>query len=332
MLRQPDASLITAVPRWPDIALAAILVSVVSTQAAQAQAFETPKHGDGTTESVTVTAPRPATEAVIKDFVKSYAQPSAALGKLAKWRSGICPTATGLPPQYNTFVTQRIKEVAALVGAPINSHESCKINIDVVFTLKPQELLNNIRERHPILLGYHDTSQSQKIATVSHPMQAWYTTQTEDLSGIRNVDFQQNNSGVEMNMSDLGYPGQTLFLANAREERIEGSRIGDRLRTEFYHVVLVADLNHLAGYELGALADYITWLALAQTQSRDACNEASSITNLLASSCAADSRPNALSQFDLAYLRSLYATNAADSLYSQQSTIEFKMAKELSPH
>ncbi len=219
----------------------------------------------------------------------------------------------------------------------MDSRESCKINIDVVFTLKPQELLNNIRERHPVLLGYHDTSQRQKIATVSRPMQAWYTTQTEDLSGIRNVDFPQNNSGVEMNMSDpgsagLGYTGQTVFLPSALEERIEGSRIGDRLRTEFYHVVIVADLNHLAGYELGALADYITWLALAQTQSRDACNEVSSITNLLASPCAASNKTNSLSQFDLAYLRSLYATNAAESLNSQQATIEFKMAKELNPH
>jgi hypothetical protein len=163
-------------------------------------------------------------------------------------------------------------------------------------------------------------------------MQAWYTTQTEDLSGIRNIDYQQNISGVEMNMTDLGFPGQTVFFPNAREERIDGSRIGDGLRTDFYHVVIVADLNHLVGYEMGALADYVTWLALAQMQSADSCSEVSSITNLLSSSCAASNKTNSLSQFDLAYLRSLYATHASDSLSSQQSTIEFKMAQELNSH
>jgi len=331
MLRQRYASLIRVVPRWPDIALAAIVVGVVSTQAAQAQTTG-PNQSRSPTESVTVTAPRQVPEATINEFVKTYAQPSAALGKLAKWKNGICPGVVGLPSQYNAFVTQRIKEVAALVEAPINSREACKINIDVVFTLKPQELLNNIRERHPILLGYHDTSQSQRIATVIHPIQAWYTTQTEDLNGIRNVDYQQNNQGVEMNLGPIGYDGQTVFLPSAREERIDGSRFGDGLRTDFFHVVIVADLNHLAGYQMGALADYITWLALAQTQSSDACNEVSSITNLLASSCAAANKTNSLSQFDLAFLRSLYATHASDSLSSQQSTIEFKMAQELNGH
>ena len=332
MVGEPKAPSARAVLRWANFLVIAVVLSTAVTKDAQGQAAGIATHRDAPTESVTITAPRQVPEATINEFVKTYAQPSAAIGKLAKWRNGICPATAGLPPQYNAFVTQRIREVAALVEAPINSREACTINIDVVFTLKPQELLNNIRERHPILLGYRDTSQSQKIATVSHPMQAWYTTQTEDLSGIRNVDYQQNNSSVEMNGTDLGFPGQTVFFPNAREERIDGSRIGDGLRTDFFHVVIVADLNHLAGYEMGALADYITWLALAQTQSGDGCNEVSSITNLLSSSCAAGDKTNALSQFDLAYLRSLYATHASDSLSSQQSTIEFKMAQELNSH
>ena len=102
MVRQPEASPIRAVPRWPDVVLAAILVGVVPTQPAQAQTTETPNHSGSPTENVTVTAPRPATEAIIKDFVKTYAQPSAALGKLAKWKYGICPATAGLPAQYNT--------------------------------------------------------------------------------------------------------------------------------------------------------------------------------------------------------------------------------------
>ena len=91
----------------------------------------------------------------------------------------------------------------------------CRINIDVVFTLKPQELLNSIRERHPVLLGYHDTSQKLKDCDGQViRIQAWYTTETEDLSGIRNVDYPQNNQGVEMNMSARWDTlGQTAFPA-----------------------------------------------------------------------------------------------------------------------
>lgn len=66
------------------------------------------------------------------------------------------------------------------------------------FTKSPQLHLDKIRKEHPTHLGWHDTSQAERIAAVSHPIHAWYGTQTEDFDGIRNLDYEQNIRGVSM--------------------------------------------------------------------------------------------------------------------------------------
>jgi hypothetical protein len=127
------------------------------------------------TEHVTVTGTR--SRAVLQDFVQSLASPGRITGKLARWEDGVCPVTVGLKPQYADFISRRIKDVAAQVGAPVNARPSCKPNIEIVFTTKPQALADRMRREDQLYLGYHDnSSQADALATVRHPIQAWYTT------------------------------------------------------------------------------------------------------------------------------------------------------------
>src|SRR4051812_4871994 len=85
------------------------------------------------TESVTVTGER-AREEQIQGFVQSRAAPSVRLGKVARWELGICPAVAGLKPELIRFVVQRLKDIAAKVGAPVNPSTSCRTNVEIVFT------------------------------------------------------------------------------------------------------------------------------------------------------------------------------------------------------
>ncbi|HEV2224670.1 MAG TPA: hypothetical protein VGR84_16890 [Candidatus Acidoferrales bacterium] len=68
------------------------------------------------------------------------------------------------------------------MGAPVSDMKSCTPNIEIVFTTAPQVLLDGIRKDDPDYLGYATTSdQRDALATVSRPVQAWYTTETIDL-------------------------------------------------------------------------------------------------------------------------------------------------------
>lgn len=286
-------------------------------------------------ESITVIATRPS-EAVIDHFIFSRAAPTRVTGKLARWKSGICPTTMGLGDKYAKYMTERIRNVAASVGAPVDSDASCKPNIEVIFTTAPQGLLDNVRKTQPVLLGYHDnSSEAEELAKVTRAIQSWYTTATDDLRGRPEVDSGASG-GMTMNIQPLAVPGGgvqgptgtiTLTLPHASAQTVTGSRLGDGLSTELYNVLIVAEPAKLVNYEIGTLADYVAMLALAEPASLETCEELPSISNLLVKDCAATTQH--LTDGDLAYLRALYKMGVADTLSMQRDAIRFQMEKTL---
>lgn len=283
------------------------------------------------TEKVIVTAHQAVPDTVLHDFIKSWGAPSQPVGNMARWRVGICPAVSGLPADYNKLVTERIRALAAQVGAPV-AEDGCRFNIDVAFTPKPQALMDEVRRHHEVLLGYHDAVNAAQIATVNRPIQAWYTTETEDLNGQRSINSKQRNQGVTL-FAPPGSPscktGCTIFLPSAREERVEYSRLGDQLRSDLFHVIVTVDLNRIAGFEIGALADHIAVLALAASRASDDCLEPPSITNQMLAVCPAEKKPDSATPYDIAYLSALYHVNAAFTLSEQQSAIQYQMRKTL---
>lgn len=284
---------------------------------------------EGANQGVAVTAPR--SREAIENFVAAFATPTHMTGKIARWESGICPLTVGQQPAVTKFVTQRIKEVAALVGVPVDASPSCAPNIDIVFTKIPQELLDNIRKHQPDYLGYATSAaEMEKLATVTRPLQAWYATQTKDRQGLSRIDkAMRNGEGAPMScFTCVGRGGPTEYLPDANYLAVTGDRISDGVRSAFYHVVIVADINRLSGYEAGPLADYIAMLALTQLNSLDTCQSLPSVENMLAKGC--ESKTGALTANDIAYLRGLYKMSPDRiSLISQKSDIADRMNQSL---
>lgn len=279
-------------------------------------------------EDVTVTGTR--SREVLRGFVQSFAAPTRLTGKMARWQTGICPIVVGLKPQFTAFIARRLKDVAAKAGAPVNSSASCKPNIQIVFTTTPQALLDRVRDKQPYLLGYYDnTPQRDRLATVTRPIQAWYTTATQDLNGKVEVDSGKTiGEGLEIWLPCSITPGICLVhLPNARAVAVTGSRLGDGVRSNLFHVIIAADPGKLVDYEMGALADYIAMLALTQITSLDTCQQLPSIVNMLAQGC--ERKANALTQNDLAYLHGLYKAAPDMTLNTQQDQMAFSMEQEL---
>ncbi len=152
-------------------------------------------------ESVTVTGTR-ASEQAVKGFVAANTAPTRMAGKITRWKDGICPKVIGLPKKFADFVAQHVRDVAKQVGAPVDASVTCKTNIDIVFTTKPQALLDNIRDHFPDSLGYQDTSaQVAAAAIVTRLIQSWYMTATEGLDGSRQVDS-RHSGGMEIEVYD----------------------------------------------------------------------------------------------------------------------------------
>jgi hypothetical protein len=288
-------------------------------------------------ESVTVTATKPS-EAAIASFVETRTAPTRMTGKMARWKTPICPQTLGLGDKFAKYLTQRIRDVAAAVGAPVSADPACKPNVEVVFTTTPQGLLDNIRKHEPVYLGYHDSAdQADILATVTHPIQAWYTTATEDMRGNPQVDggkaggltitFQPPPmaSGGGGIVPQAGF--QTLNLPYASARNVSGGRLGDGLASGFFNVLIVAEPAKLFDHEVGSLADYVAMLALSQPSSLDSCQEMASISNLLAPNCT--SAGEHITDGDLAYLRALYKMTDTATLGVQRGEMRYQMEKTL---
>jgi hypothetical protein len=140
-------------------------------------------------ENVTVEANRIAQEKGVHDFIAHSGKASQFLGKIARWRQPICPETQGFLEPVAELVTQRVREMAAKIGAPVDQKPLCKPNVLIYFTHEPQALLDElVAKRGDDMLGFHFISQTKALATVTHPIQAWYATGTRDADGRLNLD------------------------------------------------------------------------------------------------------------------------------------------------
>ena len=285
-------------------------------------------------DSVTVTG---AKEAAIAKFVETRAAATRFAGKIARWQARICPMTYGIPPNYAKFVTEKLKQVARDAGAKINVDPACKINIQIVFTTSPQALMDNIRKEHPVYLGYHDSAtQAEQMTTLKRPVHAFYTTQTADYRGQRQIDSTRPKDttvtlpGIAILAPDgsaISQPMVTMQMSGASTVSVSGTRfLGDGIQAEFNHIVIVVDTTKVTELEMGTLGDYIAMLALSQPERFDACQDLPSITNLMITpACEASTTVTAISQHDLAYLQGLYKMQIAGSLTVQKSQIRYQM-------
>jgi hypothetical protein len=303
-------------------AVSALLLAHVAAASAQAPAPP---------ESVTVTAIK--SRKIIDKFVAAFSIPTRLTGKIARWESGICPVTVGQPPALASLMTQRVKDLATSVGAPVSSVQGCTPNIEIVFTTTPQSLLDDVRDHRPDYLGYvENSSQREKLATVMRPIEAWYATETIDLNGRRQIDTAQPRLGGGVAMSNFTafkMPGSSaanrdpIYLPYATFARVTGDRINSGLRSGLNHVLIMIDSSKLVGRKFNPLVDYVAMLALTQLRSLDVCQELPSIVNMMAPNC--DQGVEAVTVTDLGYLRGLYKMDADKDLLWQRNEIANRM-------
>ena len=295
------------------------------------QAYTQGTHGSSQAQpAVTVTAPRPPTPEelagrAVPNFVVSHVTPSTVIGQLTRWRTGICPLTRGLTDAMNAFVTARILAVAEAVGAPHQTSPNCKANVEILFTLEPQQVLDALVKKDSQLLGFHYPQQQKSLATVNHPIQGWYVTSTRNYAGLEAIDEALPFSPVAD--GSVALQGKTMNAGKVPPGK-PGSRLTNLRTSQVVLALIVADAKKLDGMTIGSIADYLAMLTLSQARSSDACSQLPSIMDLMASGCGIDQKPDQMTAGDLAFLRALYAANLETPVEIESSNIENQMMRE----
>ena len=256
-------------------------------------------------EVVVVTGHRPKPETV-HEIVWKYVYARAGYGpkipQLTRWIDPVCPEVRNLSPAFATFITARIKAIAASVGAPVK--DGCRPNIEIIFTSQPQKIMNLVAEKDPRLLGYHFVHDTERAAKVTDPVQAWYVTAT--------------SNGTETYLDDPyhGTPGGAA-----------GSRLSHGLMSVFAHALILANTDILVGRPIGPVADYLAVLALSEAPASDDCTQLPSILDLMSPNCDDANRPESFTVADKAYLEGLYSMDDKQIGSLQRSNVSEHMIK-----
>ncbi|HXP67028.1 MAG TPA: hypothetical protein VN815_16240 [Steroidobacteraceae bacterium] len=225
---------------------------------------------------------------------------------LARWRGGkqsICAVTSGLDPGYSAFVTARLRALAAYVGAPVQQDPQCKANVQLVFTDKPKEKMDEVLKWATSTAFRNRYAGGTKHLIEykgDHAIQGWYLT-TNGGSAVVNTDVDL----VGINVWPLWPQITPNYLgSNAPGTRVgasSGSGIGIGV------VILIVDSTRVVGHAIGTIADYLSMLTLSVAQSPDHCDPLPSILDLESSSCGTRGKPTAMTAGDLAFLKALYS-------------------------
>lgn len=246
---------------------------------------------------------------------------------LARWRGGkqsICPLTVGLDPGNNAFVTARLRALAAYVGAPVESNPQCKTSVQILFTSKPKEGMDEVMRwataTDTFGIRYSGGKRDLLAYRSDHAIQGWYIT-TRDGSRVLNTDVALVGLDVlpvwpQVAQKYLGSDGLGARLGGS-----SGSGIG------IGTVILIVDTTKVVGYTIGTIADYLSMLTLSVVQSPDHCDPLPSILDSM-SSCGTGEKPTAITAGDLAFLKALYYSNTGLGPSLSRAAIQDNMTRQ----
>jgi len=233
----------------------------------------------------------------------NYVRAATALsnGMISRRAAKLCPVVAGAGREVNGYVLSRLREVSSEVGLRFDDRK-CYPNLLILFSREPQAMLVQARRRGKI-----------RYDTISLP---------------RIDRFKANASPVRW----LSYTGEVPAYGDVssgdtdtRAVRAPDSHILQPVASRLDYSLVVVDARKADGIEIGALADYLSLVALADIRPGARQPDQASILNLFSE----PGGPKRMTASDQAYLRGLYTLKFDRLGPDQIGALASAMATEL---
>lgn len=240
-------------------------------------------------EEVTVTA---SDRRTISEFVRDISEESRG-GRLARWNRKICPANIGLQRRYGEYLNERLAEIARDAGLKV-AKPGCKPDILIIVTPDVPAVLEELKRDSNGIFSERrwsdertSTGGSQSLASFmqsDRPVRWWHVSETVAADG------QPVGDNVRM--------------------RASGSRVRSTVREDFNAVIVIVDANKAQGVTYQALADYVAMVSLAQLNPNVDSTQVPTVLNIFRDVEAGKPTVAGLTDWDRAYLKSLYGIRA----------------------
>lgn len=218
---------------------------------------------------------------------------------LAMFQEKVCPGIMGMPVELAEVMVERIRYNAERVGLELAPEGDCRPNILVAFVQNGQATIKDLAKKKGYIFRYIPYAELKEMAADAGPVHAWVNTQIRSRQGDI---LQGDNEGdlTRIPVLNVAQSQSHIFLAT---------------RLDITNSVILLDLPAVNGLSAVQIADYVTMRVFART--RPVTGDAA-VSTILSLFDAGSARARELTDFDLAYLRSVYGgipnLNAASKL------------------
>jgi len=251
---------------------------------------------DDAVQEVTVTAQRLKLTKRVRKFVDQIAARENEEG-LPLWTQPVCPSVSGMNRQEGEFILQRVSEIARGAGVRL-AGEHCRPNLYILVNPQPEALLRAMEKRNrSFTFGYDlsfyppvPTPQSAVDQFIETPraVRVWYNSAERDAWGKPLV------------------VGACVAVPVRQVCNADSSRVLSNVVWVFSRVFVIADQRRLRGVTLGQFADYAAMAGLAKLEPGAQLGDTPTILKLF--DVAPRAAPPGMTEWDRAFLKSLYAT------------------------
>jgi hypothetical protein len=201
-----------------------------------------------------------------------------------------CPGVMGLSQAYAESFVGRLRQIAEQLKIPLAKNGDCSANIIVVFTQDGRADLKELQKKSAALSRQLEPQERRELLKSDGPAHVFSVVETRMQNGSL-VPRRQNPTDIPVGQMEGGQ-----------------SRISTGTEREISQVLVLFDRDKLKGKTLQQLADYTIMRVYART--RDAHGQGAPDTILALFDPANDTPPLGLTEFDRAYLTSLYEGEA----------------------
>jgi len=243
----------------------------------------------------------------INDLVSSL-PPAPPSGHIERFEHSACPVVLGVSPRQRAAVVARMRAVGAAGGVPMGAPD-CRPNVLVLVTSNKRQFIEQLARRFPTYFGERSGREIERLAQSPGPAALWHLNGMVDADG-RQFDPPSNSVAV---------------LRTTRA----GSRLTDQAHSEFIGSVLVIESGAMEGLTTTQLADYAAMRAFTGADPARLANRNLSTILALLDTQMGSAAPVTLTDWDLAFLESLYRSDPNIHAPGQRGEIRSGMRRGL---
>ena len=222
-------------------------------------------------------------------------------GKLARFIEPVCPRVTGFETQYERTVAERIKQVAEAIGARAGG-EGCVANFYVVIVDDGREFVAELERQHPEALEGLSRREWDRLSGDEGIARSWNATAMTNSAGAVAGRPSPSAGGGSVK---TGFAGSSVICGDVNVMRAyESSNINPSVQQAIMSAWVVIETGATFGKSLTQIADYAAMRGLAMVRPAELASSEDTILALFEPGSPAE--PARLTEFDQAYLKSLY--------------------------